>query len=81
MSYLTFLMIFSYYMLCEFSFYDTQNWAESLEPLNDSAFLNASSNSSNSASINKPIKNPVFITYLLIFWIMSFIMEEIRQVY
>lgn len=73
-AYLAFLMLFSYYMLCEYSFYDTKNWSESLEI--DQSHYNLSGISKE----ERPVKNPIFMTYLLIFWVFSLIMEEVRQV-
>lgn len=91
-----FLMIFSYYMLCEFSFYEDVSENYWLPPSqvvavddrqrSDGVLNPGLGNVSNDSSIfnmttTKPaIKNPTRTTYLLIFWIFSFIMEEIRQV-
>lgn len=81
-------------MLCEFSFYEphiSQNNSTTNQTyLNTTTMVFKSSTNilfkSNSTNIDlgsdlkNKIKTPKFITYFLIFWIVSLIMEEIRQV-
>lgn len=70
-------MIFSYFMLCEFSFYETD-----MEKQNDnnSTTIIIDIRSEKEENKNQIIKPPSRTAYLLTFWIISFIMEEIRQV-
>jgi hypothetical protein len=72
--YTAFLLLFSYVMLCDLSYYDTEN-EEML--LGNSTFLRIQ----NETYLEKNnVKNPSSLEYLLIFWIFSFICEEFSQV-
>jgi hypothetical protein len=80
--YLIFLALFSYMILCEFdySIMENQHLNDSIESLysNNSSIYNKNSNSL--PNIKKQVKMPSSIEYLLIFWVLAFIIEEIRQV-
>ena len=72
--YTAFLLLFSYVMLCDLSYYDTEN---------EKTFLGNSTfdENTNVTYFEKNIvKNPSSLEYLLIFWIFSFICEEFSQV-
>jgi hypothetical protein len=80
--YIIFLTLFSYMILCEFEYFISEN--QSLNDLVEkSNVVNVSIyNESNSLPnfSNKNVKMPSSIEYLLIFWVLAFIIEEIRQV-
>ncbi len=73
--YVIFLMLFSYMVLCELSYYETKLVV-------DTVFNKSSAyNNTEKRMVEKTVlKAPSFIEYLLIFWIFSFMMEEARQV-
>lgn len=82
-----FLMIFSYFMLCEFDFYETnvsepkpreQQTVQYDDEGNNISVINEIVTTA--PRVRPPIKWPSSTAYLLIIWIVSFIMEEIRQV-
>jgi hypothetical protein len=80
--YTAFLLLFSYVMLCDLSYYDTEN---------EETFLGNSTFDENTNVTfiriqnetyfeNNIVKNPSSLEYLLMFWIFSFICEEFSQV-
>ena len=77
--YIIFLALFSYMILCEFDYYISED-----NKSNDTIESNNSSNfnySNQTTKITeKIVKTPSYIEYLLIFWVIAFIIEEIRQV-
>lgn len=83
-----FLMIFSYFMLCEFDFYETNVVSEPKPREQQTVQYDDEGNNISVTSeivtaaprVRPPIKSPSSTAFLLIFWIVSFIMEEIRQV-
>lgn len=80
---LLFLILFSYTVLCEFTYYETviqytdltSNSTSSLKSL-----LVANSTKTFSYVHVKQIKAPSWIEYLLIYWMFAFMLEELRQV-
>jgi hypothetical protein len=99
--YIIFLMLFSYMVLCEFTYYDNNDELnkEIGSNMNDSLATNVSfifnhqngtNQSHTSPSIDnfvdieeepeRVIKKPALIEYILIYWMISLIIDEIRQV-
>ena len=90
--YIIFLIMFSYLVLCEFSFYEMISVEESLMTVNKTLTNISSSTNTSMSNLNqtftttksivkqKVVKLPSNIEYMLIFWIFSFTMEEVRQV-
>ncbi len=72
--YTAFLLLFSYVMLCDLSYYDTKNEETFLR---NSSFIRIQNETYFEKNI---VKNPSSLEYLLIFWIFSFICEEFSQV-
>ena len=74
MNFLVFLFLFSIMLLCDFTYTETVI-----------KFINNSSNETNSTEMIgisvTQIKNPDWLEYLLLFWVISFEVEEIRQVF
>ena len=79
--YATFLLMFSYMLLCDFNYYKL---------VDEDAFYNQENSTLDSvASFNKSqefisalkvVQLPSFIEYLVTFWIISFFFEELNQV-
>lgn len=65
-------------MLCEFTYHETIYPENKLN--NNKEKLSESVNFTSKYESVKVIKSPVWIEYLLIFWILSLILEETRQV-
>ena len=77
---LVFLILFSYMILCEFTYYEKLNeYVELNSKLNATSFI-PNNRTYNYISINK-VKTPSWIEYLLVYWMFAFMMEECRQVY
>ena len=74
--YMTFLLIFSYMLLCDFTYYNKENASDdsndSIKPYNSS--IKSSNNS------NKEVAGPKFLEIVIIIWVFSFFIEEIKQV-
>jgi hypothetical protein len=75
-------MTFSYFLLCDFSYYYEDDYYTEL--LNDTDFLNSTfgqtANLSDIASIKKEfIKPPSYLEYILIYWVFALVVEEVRQ--
>lgn len=82
-----FLLLFSYMILCEFTYYENVLIEVPIDTINSSIFSNSSNLSSALPQIQttekqliKEIKKPSFIEYLLIYWMFAFMAEEARQV-
>jgi hypothetical protein len=69
-----FLFLFSYLLLCDFTYLETVT----------KLINNSSSNDTNSTEMIEVSvtqnKKPDWLEYLLLFWVISFLVEEIRQV-
>lgn len=82
-----FLLLFSYMILCEFTYYENVLIEVPINMIN-SSFINNSSNLSaplpqipiTEKQMVKEIKKPSFIEYVLIYWMFAFMAEEARQV-
>ncbi len=73
MAYITFLLLFCYTILCDFTYSELV--------FIDQIVTSNITNSSKIIHIPKTIfKKPDWVECLLIFWVFSFISEEIRQV-
>jgi hypothetical protein len=82
---LLYLILFSYFILCDFHYlHDDNYYVEILKQNNltfEANYFNISHfNKEISALKRDIIKKPSYIEYLLIFWVFSLIIEEIRQV-
>ena len=80
--YTAFLLIFSYVMLCDLSYYDTENEKTFLgnstfDENTNVTFIRIQNETYFEKNI---VKNPSSLEYLLIFWVFSFICEEFSQV-
>jgi len=89
--YMTFLSIYSYMLLCEFSYFEEENFLpnskeanSSNEEISNSTLINNSDNSSISFrsvdDSNRSAKSPKIIEYIITIWVLSFFVEEIKQV-
>lgn len=75
--YLIFLLLFSYMVLCELNYYEEQ-------PVEENSFLNGSVNGTAAVptaldKAERSVKEPSIAEFVLILWIFSFMMEEVRQ--
>jgi len=70
-SYLIFLLIFSYYMLAELKIY----WRYDCLNLK----INATFNQTREECVHQVIKEPIWIDYLLVIWVFSLFSQEINQ--
>lgn len=82
---MSFLIIYSYYLLCDLSYYKQEYVLIPDEPYNETFDLNNTDATNNSVSFksvleDRVIQSPTYLEILLIIWIISFICEEIRQV-
>jgi hypothetical protein len=84
--FILFLLIFSYVLLCEFYFYEivrVQTAADSMNvrSINETTNLTLTElGSSSTKTLSKKLNQPSVLQYLLIFWVFSFFVEELRQV-
>ena len=86
--YTIFLLIFSYMILCDFKYYGEEiSFSNETSP-NVTVGTNSTeeaifthSNSLSAIKINKVVQGPAPIEYLMVFWIISFLLEEINQVF
>jgi len=83
--YFLFLMLFSYYMLTEIVFETTIDCQKTNLTANMSLLNQSSQNTNNSLNHilckEKIIKMPSYFDYVLIGWVVSFICQEVNQVY
>ena len=76
-------MTYSYCLLCDYSdYYDDDYYAQLL---NDTSFMNSTfTDTANSADIfilkEIIIKKPSILEYIMIYWVFSVVVEEVRQV-
>lgn len=76
--YIIFLSLFSYMMLCDFNYEENGEESTLTNPIN---FTNESISKNNNEGLNwKSVKNPNITEYIITFWIISFVIEEFRQV-
>jgi hypothetical protein len=75
--FITFLVLFSYMILCKFNFYDTEEIRSPYFSLNRSTTNSTNYKIETEYSM---IAAPNFLEYLILFWVVSIIIEEIRQV-
>jgi hypothetical protein len=87
--FILFLLLFSYVLLCEFNFYEIPSISKLNSSSNESyAYINETINqtsilvnsSSNEIVVGQILNKPSILQYLLIFWVFSFFVEELRQV-
>ena len=74
-----FLLLFSYVMLCEFDYYEVQEQRENLTYSN-LTLIDNNSNEDVKMSLIRKVKSPTIYEYVLIYWVISFVVEEARQV-
>lgn len=83
-----FLLLFSYMILCEFTYYENIEIEVPVNQINSTFVSNFSNLSSIVPNTNiiyekkivKDIKKPSYIEYILIYWMVAFMAEEARQV-
>ena len=89
--YMTFLSIYSYMLLCEFSYFEEENFLpnskeanSSNEEIGNSTLINNNDNSSISFrsvdDSNRSATSPKLIEYIITIWVLSFFVDEIKQV-
>ena len=89
--YMTFLSIYSYMLLCEFSYFEEENFLpnskeanSSNDEISNSTLINNIDNSSISFrsvdDSNRSATSPKIIEYIITIWVLSFFAEEIKQV-
>jgi len=81
--YTVFLIIFSYMLLCEYSYHlndeDVNLMDRNLTHFEE-FYTNMTTNLTNTFNNGKTVRLPSFIEYLLAFWVFSFLIDEIYQV-
>ena len=76
--YTIFLLLFSYMLLCDLNYYAISSEEEIVTT---NGTLNTTANMGNSTyNIKKQVQGPSSVEYILIFWIIMFIGEELSQV-
>ena len=75
--YATFLLIFSYMLLCDFNYYKL---VEERLFLEENTTANFSQSQEGPLITVRAVQTPTFIEYLVTFWIISFFFEELNQV-
>ncbi len=89
--YMTFLSIYSYMLLCEFSYFEEENFLpnskeanSSNDEISNSTLINNIDNSSISFrsvdDSNRSATSPKIIEYIITIWVLSFFVEEMKQV-
>lgn len=84
LAFLSFLILFSFFILCEFNYYYDQDYYEALtETIKHEFNLTVNQTEEIDLMVIKKnhIKAPSLIEYVLVFWVATFILEEFRQVY
>lgn len=80
---LVFIILFSYMILCEFTYIENVREYIEIKNVTKNSDLNEIITISNRTysyiTVNK-LKSPSFIEYLLVYWMFAFMMEEFRQV-
>ena len=79
-----FILLFSYMILCEFTYTETAKELIEINKnatnLNDlSQIITISNRTYSYIQVNR-LKSPSWIEYLLVYWMFTFMMEELRQV-
>ena len=76
--YCVFLLLFSYLLLCDYSYYHTY---EEMQVSDTDNITNQNATNVEDYSIRqKIIKNPSIFEYIIAFWVFSFLVDELYQV-
>jgi len=79
--YTVFLFLFSYMLLCDYGYYETIYEEVAVANLTEIEYASLNSDEPNAKMLaRKIVKNPSVIEILLVFWIFSFLFEELIQV-
>lgn len=78
--YILFLCLFSYMMLCEFTYQDFDFKYIANQNSTNISFIRERNETLDEYIKDKSINKPNIIQYLMIFWVFSFCCEEVRQV-
>ena len=79
--YTVFLFLFSYMLLCDYGYYETIYEEVVVANLTEIEYASVNSDESSSKTkARKIVKNPSVIEIVLVFWIFSFLFEELIQV-